>query len=212
MKVSTVLGVKLTKYEETRIIGVRAHQIACGAHPRVKSKSLDPLTLAREELRNNKIPFVLKRSYPDGSIKKIVLHNTDLSKPVKRKNPLLPQLNPQVLYERDSAKSNIAYSPTSQLNPSASSIHSRSEYSPTSPGYSPTSPTYEPAYSPTSPAYSPTSPRYSPAYSPTSPVYDPEYSPTSSNLNALVYSPSSPAYSEEDDHQMEGPLKKTKII
>jgi len=59
---------KLTKYERTKIIGIRAQQIAQGAKPRVKVPSYitDTIEIAELELTNRKIPFLIKRDLPSG--------------------------------------------------------------------------------------------------------------------------------------------------
>jgi DNA-directed RNA polymerase subunit K/omega len=229
MKVSTVAGTKLTKYEETRIIGVRAHQIACGAAPRVKCASLDPLTVARKELMYNKIPFVLVRSYPDGHKKRIVLHNTDLSEPVVKEERIVVQ--PHYLHQSQSSfvaqavSTKQNYSPGhhetehGNYSPSSPTYTHTNSYSPTSPVYSPSSPAYSPsspAYSPTNvnAAYSPTSPAPTNvnAYSPTSPAYS--FSNVIDTTNAIPYSPTSPAYDTSSttiNIKKEGPSARKKL-
>jgi DNA-directed RNA polymerase subunit K/omega len=59
----------LTKYERARIIGQRAKQIESGAKPLVKvpENIIDGYLIAELELREKKIPFVIKRPLPDGS-------------------------------------------------------------------------------------------------------------------------------------------------
>jgi DNA-directed RNA polymerases I, II, and III subunit RPABC2 len=64
----------LSKYEETKIIGLRATQIAYGSEPCVDCKSLDPLTIARQELKEKKIPMILLRPYPDGTKKEVIIN------------------------------------------------------------------------------------------------------------------------------------------
>lgn len=54
--------VELTKYEEARIIGARALQLAKGAPPLIKPKStMNFIDVAREELKKGVIPLVVKR-------------------------------------------------------------------------------------------------------------------------------------------------------
>lgn len=56
----------LTKYEKTRIIGLRAQQIARGA-PLYIEKGLEssPIRLAERELKEGKLPYIIRRRLPD---------------------------------------------------------------------------------------------------------------------------------------------------
>ena len=58
----------LTKYEKTRILGQRAKQIEMGAKPfiSVDEKIIDSYIIAELELREKKIPFIIKRPIPNG--------------------------------------------------------------------------------------------------------------------------------------------------
>ena len=58
----------LTKYERTRILGQRAKQIEAGAKPFVKvpENIIDGHIIAELELRQKKIPFILRRPLPSG--------------------------------------------------------------------------------------------------------------------------------------------------
>ena len=59
---------KLTKYEETRAIGYRAEQIACGMNVFVEVESNDsPIVIATKELKQKKLPYIIKRPLPDGT-------------------------------------------------------------------------------------------------------------------------------------------------
>lgn len=53
----------LTKYEYTKILGMRAQQIANNSEPLIKvTKDLDnPIAIAKEEIRQRKSPIILKR-------------------------------------------------------------------------------------------------------------------------------------------------------
>ena len=65
---------RLSKFEKVRILGQRAEQISMGAPPLVDIKGLtDALSIAEKEFKERKIPFIIERTYPDGSIKKIKL-------------------------------------------------------------------------------------------------------------------------------------------
>nr|QDY51859.1 RNA polymerase Rpb6 [Mimiviridae sp. ChoanoV1] len=53
----------LTKYEYTKILGMRAQQIANNSEPLIEvTKDLDnPIAIAKEEIRQRKSPIILKR-------------------------------------------------------------------------------------------------------------------------------------------------------
>lgn len=58
----------MTKYERARILGTRALQISYGAAVMVDPKGeTDPLLIARQELKQRKIPIVVRRYLPDQS-------------------------------------------------------------------------------------------------------------------------------------------------
>lgn len=59
----------LTKYELSRILGLRALQLSNDAKPMVKvSKDItDEMDIAKKELMEHKLPFIIKRKLPDGS-------------------------------------------------------------------------------------------------------------------------------------------------
>lgn len=58
----------LTKYEKARILGQRAKQIETGSKPFVKvpENIIDSYVIAELELREKKIPFIIKRPIPGG--------------------------------------------------------------------------------------------------------------------------------------------------
>lgn len=58
----------LTKYERSRILGQRAKQINSGANPFVKvpEKVIDGYVIAEMELKEKKIPFIIRRPLPNG--------------------------------------------------------------------------------------------------------------------------------------------------
>jgi DNA-directed RNA polymerase I, II, and III subunit RPABC2 len=58
----------LTKYEKARILGQRAKQIETGSKPlvRVPENIVDGYIIAELELREKKIPFIIKRPIPGG--------------------------------------------------------------------------------------------------------------------------------------------------
>jgi len=58
---------RLTKYERVRIIGIRAKQIMTGANILIKGiDNKTPNEIADLELKNNMIPFKIKRKLPNG--------------------------------------------------------------------------------------------------------------------------------------------------
>lgn len=58
----------LTKYERARILGVRAKQINSGATPFIKLEEglIDGYIIAEMELKEKKIPFIVRRPMPNG--------------------------------------------------------------------------------------------------------------------------------------------------
>ena len=58
----------LTKYERSRVLGTRALQISMNAPVMVDlDGETDPLRIAEKELRERKIPIIIRRYLPDGS-------------------------------------------------------------------------------------------------------------------------------------------------
>jgi DNA-directed RNA polymerase I, II, and III subunit RPABC2 len=59
----------LTKYEKARVLGQRAKQIETGSKPFVKipENIIDSYIIAELELREKKIPFIIKRPIPGGA-------------------------------------------------------------------------------------------------------------------------------------------------
>eukprot|EP00640_Fibrocapsa_japonica_P007649 CAMPEP_0113944334 /NCGR_PEP_ID=MMETSP1339-20121228/33427_1 /TAXON_ID=94617 /ORGANISM="Fibrocapsa japonica" /LENGTH=145 /DNA_ID=CAMNT_0000949501 /DNA_START=26 /DNA_END=463 /DNA_ORIENTATION=+ /assembly_acc=CAM_ASM_000762 len=58
----------MTKYERARILGTRALQISMNAPVMVDIEGeTDPLRIAEKELRERKIPIIVRRYLPDGS-------------------------------------------------------------------------------------------------------------------------------------------------
>ena len=59
----------LTKYEKARVIGARALQISKNAPILVNLNpgESDPILIAEKELRESRIPFIIRRFLPDGS-------------------------------------------------------------------------------------------------------------------------------------------------
>jgi DNA-directed RNA polymerase subunit K/omega len=58
----------LTPFEKAKVIGFRANQLAQGARPFVERPPYmtDVLEIARLELEQRKLPFILKRPFPNG--------------------------------------------------------------------------------------------------------------------------------------------------
>merc|ERR1712228_431424 len=58
----------MTKYEKARILGTRALQISMGAPIMIETiGETDPLEIAMKELRERKIPMIIRRFLPDGT-------------------------------------------------------------------------------------------------------------------------------------------------
>ncbi|KAH7645504.1 DNA-directed RNA polymerases I, II, and III subunit RPABC2 [Dermatophagoides farinae] len=58
----------MTKYERARVLGTRALQIAMCAPIMVELEGeTDPLQIAMKELKERKIPLIIRRFLPDGS-------------------------------------------------------------------------------------------------------------------------------------------------
>lgn len=59
---------RLTKYERARILGLRATQLSKGATPMVSTEGLtDDAKIAERELLAGKLPFIIRRKFPDGT-------------------------------------------------------------------------------------------------------------------------------------------------
>jgi DNA-directed RNA polymerase subunit K/omega len=58
----------LTRYEQAKIVGLRAKQINGGSNPfvDVSPDIIDGITIALEEFKQKKIPFVIRRPLPNG--------------------------------------------------------------------------------------------------------------------------------------------------
>lgn len=60
----------LSKYERVKIIGLRSEQLQRGADPYVEYDTtvpFNPRAIADEEMRQRKLPFMLRRTLPDNS-------------------------------------------------------------------------------------------------------------------------------------------------
>lgn len=59
----------LTQYEKTKIIGMRANQLSQGARPYIKVPEhvTSVSEIARMELQQRRLPFIVKRPMPNGS-------------------------------------------------------------------------------------------------------------------------------------------------
>ena len=60
----------LTKYERTKVLGQRAKQIDEGASPMIDfgSNIIDGYIIALEELKQKKLPFIIRRPIPNGGV------------------------------------------------------------------------------------------------------------------------------------------------
>ena len=50
-----------TRYEKARIVGARSLQISMGAPLLIQTDAIDPLEIADEEFKKQKIPITVKR-------------------------------------------------------------------------------------------------------------------------------------------------------
>lgn len=61
---------RFTRFEVARIISARTLQVSLGAPilVQVKQDRFDPLGIAEEEFKENKIPMTIKRTLPSGEV------------------------------------------------------------------------------------------------------------------------------------------------
>ena len=58
----------LNKFEKARLLGVRIQQLSAGAEPKININGLNSIVeIVEEELRQRKIPLIIKRNLPNGS-------------------------------------------------------------------------------------------------------------------------------------------------
>jgi len=58
----------LTKYEKSRIIGIRAQQLSQNMPSLVDTTGLNnPIEIALKELKEQKLPFIIRRNMPNGT-------------------------------------------------------------------------------------------------------------------------------------------------
>ncbi|MDC0366891.1 DNA-directed RNA polymerase subunit omega [bacterium] len=59
----------MTRFERAHVIGTRAQQLSYGAVPAIPlgNKTMEPSEIALLELRQNKMPIIIRRYLPDGS-------------------------------------------------------------------------------------------------------------------------------------------------
>ena len=70
IKKRVIMENRLTSFEKIRIIGQRAEQISNGAPIQISYGNLnDAISIAEAEFKQRRIPFLVNRTYPDGSIK-----------------------------------------------------------------------------------------------------------------------------------------------
>ena len=58
----------MTRYEKAKILGIRAKQLNSGSKPYIKipRDMINGITIANEELKKKKIPFIIRRPIPNG--------------------------------------------------------------------------------------------------------------------------------------------------
>lgn len=65
---------KLTKYEKARVIGVRATHLENGALPTIPTNGIDDaVVLATKEYELGRIPLIVIRKYPNGTVEEVHL-------------------------------------------------------------------------------------------------------------------------------------------
>ena len=72
------MSITLTRFERVRILGQRATQLSMGSKSTIdvsKLNSKDPISIAKEELKQGKLPMIIKREYPNGHIERITISN-----------------------------------------------------------------------------------------------------------------------------------------
>ena len=58
---------KITKYEYTKVIGIRAQELANGSPPFIDVTGMhEVIDIAEEEFKQDKIPYILRRPMPNG--------------------------------------------------------------------------------------------------------------------------------------------------
>ena len=57
----------LTKYEFARVVGMRVTQLNTGAPPFVEATHMDSVIIAEQEIREKKLPFIIRRPIPNKS-------------------------------------------------------------------------------------------------------------------------------------------------
>ena len=70
----------LTKYEFSRVVGMRAEQLENGAAAFIPLEDTvhDPYVIAKEEIRQKKVPFIVMRPLPNGNIEYWKLCDLDI--------------------------------------------------------------------------------------------------------------------------------------
>jgi DNA-directed RNA polymerase I, II, and III subunit RPABC2 len=70
----------LTKYEKTKILGMRVKQLNNGARPYIvtNEKLIDNYVIALIELEQKKIPFIIQRPLPNNNFEYWKLHDLDI--------------------------------------------------------------------------------------------------------------------------------------
>ena len=57
----------LNKFEKARLLGVRIQQLSSGAQPKIQTNGLNSIIeIVEEELKQRKIPLIIKRNLPNG--------------------------------------------------------------------------------------------------------------------------------------------------
>ena len=65
----------LTQYEKSKILGLRGTQLQQNYLPLINTTLNDPLLIAEEELKQGKIPFIIKRNLPNNHFELVKLND-----------------------------------------------------------------------------------------------------------------------------------------
>ena len=65
----------LTQYEKSKVLGLRATQLQQNYPPLINTTLNDPLLIAEEELKQGKIPFIIKRNLPNNNYELVKIND-----------------------------------------------------------------------------------------------------------------------------------------
>jgi len=65
----------LTQYEKAKVLGLRSTQLQQNYPPLINTTLNDPILIAEEELKQGKIPYIIKRNLPNNNYELVKLHD-----------------------------------------------------------------------------------------------------------------------------------------